>query len=171
MMGIALLAFATVWLAAVVAIAAFVARRVSVGAWRIPVGLVLAIALFPLPLIDDIIGGIQFRKLCEGNQSIYILPNAKGRSVYLADVPIQEVKGLLVRVTSTEWRYVDVNTNETVVRYNTLTAGRGFFRLGEAPLTFSPWCEPGGQVDPVKLTTDLGITQIQRSELKTRAKK
>lgn len=48
----------------------------------------------PLPFIDELIGKWQFERLCQENSTIYIAPDAKGRTVYLASgTPEEAVKG------------------------------------------------------------------------------
>jgi hypothetical protein len=142
-------------------------------AWRFPAALLFFLALIPLPLIDEIVGKRQFEKLCRENAGIHVdRAKAAGRAVYLAEVPFVDATGTWVRVVMRPWRYVDAKTGETVVSYTTLQAAGGRFvhmlplSEGRVPLTFSGHCGASGVVDPVKLFKELGITQIQRSELK-----
>lgn len=165
MMGLYLLFLASVWLAVSVALAIFVAKKIPARWARVPAGIALGILILPLPVIDDIVGGRQFVNLCQENQSIYISPTAKGRTVYLAEPTLRPVRGVWLPVTLQEWRYLDVASGEVVVGFNTLVAGHGAIRFSDAPLTAKGSCEPGGQVDSMKLLKDNGITQIQRSAL------
>ncbi len=162
-MGLLTLFLATVWFVAVIVFATFIARKLSLGVWRIPVGVLLATVLYPLPLVDEIVGGMQFKRLCEENETIYVSPTAKGRTAYLAETPLQEVKGPWVRVTRNEWRYADAKTGETVIRFNTLTAGHGFFHIGESPLTFHSYCAPRSRrPSSSNLLEEFGVTVVER---------
>lgn len=163
MMGLFLLVVASLWLFAVAGLVVLVTRKLPARWWKAPLRLVLIVVLLPLPLIDEIVGGIQFRRLCEQHQTIYVAPNAKGRIAYLTVSPRTEVKGTWVPVRLQEFRYLDATTGETLVRYSTLFAGHGFFHLSDAPLTFKAWCEPNGEVDIERLLQEVGITQVQRS--------
>jgi hypothetical protein len=132
----------------------------------------LFIGLLPLPIADEIIGQWQFDQVCKDNSKIYVnRAIARGKNVYLADLPDVHIKGAMVPMRLQPWRFLDVKTNEPVVSYNILFATGGqfvrTFRISEGnlPLTFKASCEPGGQVDTIKLFRDLGVTQVQRSAL------
>lgn len=63
-------------------------------------------------------------------------------------------------------------TGEAIVSYNTFYVERYWMRMNESgrPFTFKGTCEPGGVVDDIKLFRELGITQIQRSEIQLKGK-
>jgi hypothetical protein len=130
----------------------------------------LTLALVPLPLIDEIVAKGQFERLCEVNATTSVnRESARGKAVYLADVPDVEIKDAWVRIILQPRRFVDVNTGETVVSYSTLVAEGG--RLvqilgiseGNTPLTFKSWCKPKDQRNVDELFRDLQITVLRRS--------
>ena len=172
MTGIFLFAVMGVWLVAALSITVFITRKMS---WRMGKFLIrasLLIVLIPLPLIDEIVGGRQFARLCKENSTIQVdRANAAGRTVYLADDPDTEIKGVWVPVRLQQWRFVDVTTRSVVVSYNELHATGGIFiRMlgiseGNVPMTFKDSCAPGGQVNYIELFKELRITQVQRATL------
>jgi hypothetical protein len=169
MTGIYLLFVAFIWMAVVIWLSKISTRNFPMETWRVPVAIVIFAVLFPLPLIDEIVGGRQFEQLCKENSKIRVnKAMAAGRTVYLAEVPFVEVKGTWVRVVLRPWRYLDATTNEPVISYNILMADGGWLvrsmgiSSGGVPLTFKGSCEPGGVVDPVKLRSELQVIQIQR---------
>lgn len=171
MTGIYLLFVAVIWMAVVIWLSKTIARKLPSATWRIPVAIVIFSALLPLPLIDEIVGGRQFKQLCKDNSQIHAnKATAAGRTVYLAEVPFIEIKDTWVRVVLRPWRYLDATTNEPVISYNILMADGGWLirsmgiSSGGVPLTFKGSCEPGGVIDPVKLHSELQVTQIQRTK-------
>ena len=50
--------------------------------WRQVVKVLLFAVLFPLPLLDEIVGGRQFAKLCEANVVTVNRDTARGRTIY-----------------------------------------------------------------------------------------
>jgi hypothetical protein len=162
MLGPYVLFLAIVWFAVACGIAIYVASRLPAGGWRVLVGVLAAALLFPLPLVDDIVGGVQFGRLCEENSAIHIdRKSAAGRTVYLADVRRRDVDGTWVHVVLTEWLFVDAKTGEIVVRYNTLAAGPGVVHFGGAPLTFKGSCAPAGRPASVETFRPFGINYVE----------
>ena len=139
--------------------------------------MLLFLVLVPLPLVDEIVGKRQFEKLCSENGTIHMdRSKVAGKTVYLAAVPDTQIKGAWIPVVLKPWRFVDADSGEVLVSYNTLMAVGGMWTRtlriseGNVPLTFKGYCEPGGTVDLVKLFKEAGITQIQRSALGQRGK-
>jgi len=173
MTGIFLLFVSVIWLFIAIFLAKIITTKLPKKWWRMPVRIVLFIALLPLPLIDEIVGGRQFEQLCKENSTIQVdRVAAIGKTVYLANLPDIQIKDTWVPIRLQQWRFLDATTGEPVVSYNILHATGGrFIRMlgiseGNVPLTFESFCEPGGVVDPLELFRKLGITQIQRSALK-----
>ena len=96
--------------------------------------------ILPLLLIDEIVGKFQFEELCRENSEVYIAPDAKGLTVYLAETPVEIVKGGWVDIELQPWLYIDSKSNTVVVDYKSFTARGGWFVhtfYGEAgPLVF-----------------------------------
>lgn len=171
MTGILLLFVIVIWLAIVIWLSKIITKKLPTTWWRIPVGLVIFAVLLPLPLIDEIVGGRQFERLCKENSTIQVdRATAVGKTVYLAQTPDLEIKGTWVRVVIQPRRFVDATTGETVISFNDLIAvGGRFIRTlgiseGSMPLTFKGWCQPGDQYALEKLVKELNITLIRRPE-------
>jgi hypothetical protein len=159
---------AVVWLAIALFLASFIARRLFKKSWQPLIALALIIVLVPLPLIDEIVGGMQFRQLCKQHSLIRMNPvTAPGRTVYLADLPDVEIVGTWVRVVSKPWQFVDVKTGEPVVSYYTLHASGGWLihalpvSDGSAPLTFSGFCAPINRPASTGTFKQLGIDYVE----------
>jgi hypothetical protein len=169
MTGILLLVVALAWIGICVCLSTVIARRLVGLRWRQLATFWLLAALLPLPLIDEIIGARQFAQACKENSTIQLDPQtARGRTVYLTKAPDSEMHGTLVRIVLKPWRFVDAMTGETVVRYNTLTAGGGrFIRAiglseGGVPLTFRGFCSPPQRPATIASFEKLGINYIER---------
>lgn len=178
MTGIYLLSTLGIWLAFCIWLSKAIAQKMPKAVLRIPIGVAVFVLLLLLPLLDEFIGSRQFEQLCKANSTIQVdRAAAAGKTVYLADMVDIEIKNKWLRFVVRQWRFLDATTNELVVSYNTLMAGGGRLSQmlgiseGRVPLTFKGQCEPGGLVDPVKLFSDLKITQIQRSKLNHQEKK
>lgn len=173
MTGIYLLFVAAIWLALVIWLSKFVARKLPMATWRIPVAAAIFAVLLPLPLVDEIVGGRQFAQLCKENSTIHVdRVTAVGKTVYLAQAPDVEIKGTWVRVVLQPRRFVEATTGETVVSFNDLIAvGGRFIRVlgiseGGMPLTFRGWCHPGDQYALEQLFKELKISVVRRPENK-----
>ena len=141
------------------------------------IGVLLCLALLPMPLIDEIVGKKQFEQLCRENSMIQVdLTKAAGRTVYLADLPDVEIKDTWVRVVLKPWRFVDAGTGEVVVSYNTLMASGGKFvhalplSEGRVPLSFAGSCAPANRPASKQAFANLGINYIERPANKGRSR-
>lgn len=167
MTGIYLLFVAAIWLAFVIWLSKIITQKLPVATWRIPVAMVIVAALLPLPLIDEIVGGRQFKRLCKENSTIQVdRATAVGKTVLYVPQPSVEIKGTWVRVVLQPWSYFDATTGVLVFSYSTLEAAGGRFiqtlgiSEGRRPLTFYGSCGPiENTKDLVKL---LRITALDR---------
>ena len=170
MTGLLLLILAALWLVAAVFITRFVARKVPSPGWRPAVATIVFFALVVGPLADDIIGGRQFKALCQEKTPINVdRSRAVNKTVYLLDERPYRPSGLLVPVTEQPWRYADVDTKEILVSFSTLEAKGGWLirALGisetDSPITFERFCGPE---DRSSVFQSLNIQQIQRKDLR-----
>lgn len=158
------------WIALVIWLSKIVATRIPAARWRVLIGLLVFAVLLPVPVLDELVGGRQFERLCQEHSTIQVnRTTAVGKTVYLAQTPPFVAEGTWVPVIVQPWRYVDATTGETVLSYNTLRAKGGRFLKvseGHVPLTFDGYCAPGGsRAFANSLLKELRITQIQRSEI------
>ena len=172
MTGLLLGAVFLVWLAACAWAAHWIRKRLP-HRWRIPITEFLIFGLLlPLPLIDEIVGGVQFARLCRLHDAIQVNKDtAKGRTAYLLDQRDMWLNNSAVPIRLQKWTFVDVTTREILVEWRELYASGGHLihmlkiSEGNVPLTFSGFCAPGGQVDPIKLFSEIGIKQVERSSI------
>jgi hypothetical protein len=152
MTGLFLIAVVLIWVIVAIWLARASGALVGNRVRRLVQVAVFAV-LLPLPLIDEVIGGWQFRQLCKQHDTIQLDPiTARGRTVYFAKDRPLEVPGTWTPVSQQAWRFLDATTDKPVLSYIKFTAEGGIFirtlRIseGNAPLTFSNYCAPGGTV-------------------------
>lgn len=169
MTGIYLLCVAAIWLAAVIWLSKIITQKLPMTTWRIPVAMLIFAALLPLPLIDEIVGGRQFERLCKDNSTIQVdRSTAVGTTVYFVPQTDVEIKGTWVRVVLQPRQFVDATTGTLVFSYSTLLAEGGrFIRMlgiseGGMPLTFNGSCRP--KESPKDLLKSLDITALDRPQ-------
>jgi hypothetical protein len=165
--GLLLLAVLLIWLAACVMLASKFGDRVPKGSWRVGAKLLITTLLLPLPLIDEIVGGVQFAELCKQHDTIQVnREKIKGTTVYFEPVEALYIQTLWVPVRRQVWRYVVPGTGEVVVSYETLHATGGWLlrtlRIseGNVPLTFSDSCVP--KEDVRQLFSQLHVTALDK---------
>ena len=169
MTGLYALFVAAVWFALVAGISYALTSRIKNVPLRFVVALVIFGLLLPLPLADEFAGKRQFEQLCKDNATIQVdRAAAVGKTVYLAKTTDVEIKGTWVRIVMKQWRYVDANTGEPVVSYNTLDALGGRlvqtfgFSEGRVPLTFANYyCAPKDRPASFQAFEALGIKYIE----------
>lgn len=153
MSGLFLLLVVFAWLAAVVLLTHWIMKRVSFKpkVVRAVMALLIFILLLPLPVVDEIIGGYQYRTLCREKAVLRIdAEKAKGRTVRVVIDPSNEIlQGTAIMIYHSHLSFRDVNTSEEIASYNRYVAKGGWFirMLGisgnNAPLTIGlPGCSP-----------------------------
>jgi hypothetical protein len=135
--------------------------------WRAAAAVVLFPALLIAPIADDIIGGLQFRALCEEKTAIRVDESrAAGKTVSLIRDRSIQVPWSLVPAIEQPWRYADVDTQEVLVSFSTLDARGGWLirALGvsetDSPITFSRSCGPA---DRSSVFQELNIRKVEDS--------
>lgn len=166
MMGLLDIFLVLLWLAIVVAIAVVTTLVLPKRPWRAVIRIVLILILLPVPLADEYFGKKQFEELCKENANVSVAANAEGKTVYLrADAKVG-LAGTWVPISMQPWRFVDVNTGEVIVSYNTLVANGGRFTRGltesGVPYTFEGHCAPKGRPASAAAFAKLGIKYIER---------
>jgi len=162
MIGLGFLLISFIWLVLAFYLAKLLTRILPPAWWRTLVQIALFVVLVPLPLIDQIVGGMQFKELCRQNQEIHFDPaKVRGKTVYLAGVDRTLAEGTWVPIQISHWRFVDATTREVVVTYNTVDAGPGLLRFGGGPLLFRGSCVPLNRPVSVETFKKLGISYIE----------
>jgi len=168
MTGIFLLLVVIIWFFIVFLLSKIITIKLPEKWWRIPVRILLFLALLPLPLADEIVGGRQFEQLCKDNSTIQVdRATAVGKTVYFVPQPDVEIKGTWVRMVLKPQRFVDATTGETVVSYNELIAEGGRFiqalgiSEGGMPLIFRGTCVPENRPASIETFKSFGINYIE----------
>jgi hypothetical protein len=112
--------------------------------------LLLMAVLIPLPVADEIIGGWQFKRLCEKNGiSEAKLAKAKGMTLNYKSSPFARTEGTLLNVTGQKIAYVEALQNVPIVEYTDYRSEGGWLinslHISEthAPLIFESSCRIG----------------------------
>ena len=146
MSGIIFFGIIGVWGFIAVKLAGLLTSRVESPrkkSWLYPLVLIL---IFVAPIMDEIIGGFQFRALCKPeNILIYDEDKLKGRSVRPRIIQLKTINKVIpIVVTTGQWQ--DFETGELLVTYKRLRAKGGWlsrligFPQGSPPYTFDGSC-------------------------------
>ena len=143
MTGIFLLIVFGLWLWACIAAARALLRHLRPRPWRWLIAPLAFVAMLVAPVADEIVGGFQFRKLCEKNALFRIgVENPEGRITRFSANPANEqLTGTAITIYHSGIRYTDVNTGESVVQFDDYVAKGGVFirtlgiSQGNAPIT------------------------------------
>lgn len=175
MIGISLLFLAIVWIALSAWTTKIITSRIKSKPIRFSVVLGLLAALLPLPLLDELVAKRQFEQACKAYTTVQLdHRTATGRTLVFDPRPNSEIDGSWVRIVSQPHRFVDPETGEVVLSYNTLIAEGGILsRLariseGGSPLLFRGSCGP--QEDIRGLIKRLDIEMQDRARINVREK-
>jgi hypothetical protein len=164
--GLIFFAVIGIWFFIVLALTNWVAKKLPTKWWKVPLSLLLFIVFLIMPVIYEIVGGWQFKRLCEVNAEIKVdKVTAVGRTVYFVPQPAFEMKNKFVRIVLKPHKFVDATTGDVVVSYNTLRANGGvlFKRIsqGNVPLIFNCTCVPKNRPASVETFKPFGINYIE----------
>ena len=125
-------------------------------AWRVDhrykslISLIVIVVVYPLPLVDEIVGAIQFSILCE-HQVIYKAPDMekrRGSRLIFVSHEKKRIDGKALHMTSEIWEYVSERDKAVLFSYAVINAYPGIlarkFTLNEggSPLIFTGVCYP-----------------------------
>ena len=145
--------FAALWLAKMLT------NKLPARVPREPVMGLVVVLLVILLVADEIVGGFQFRALCEKNAVFKInAEKIKGKNIRVFFEPSNKVlDGTAVRISYSHSVYRDVETNEELASEGSYIAKGGWFirTIGFSdstpPLTFPSACSPPDRRDPTKV--------------------
>jgi hypothetical protein len=169
MSGLFLLFAGGVWAALLALLAYVLTSRIQEDVLRFVVAALVFGLLLPLPLIDELLGKREFEQLCEANATVKVdREKAVGKTVYLAPTTDTEMKDKWLRIVVKQWRFVELDTGEPVVSYDTLEAAGGRFvkafaiSEGRVPLTFANYyCGPKERPASAQAFAALGIKYVE----------
>ena len=149
MTGIFLLVVVGLWLWVCFAVSRALMRRFRSKQWRWVIGLAVFVALLIAPVADEIVGGVQFRALCERDAVLTIdVAKVRGRTLkrlWVESFPANTV----LRIRRVQYQLLDVSNGKEMGKYATLSVWGGWFvralgiSEGNAPLLINPAsCDP-----------------------------
>lgn len=149
--GLIVFAVLGLWIWVCIAITRWCARRVRLRTARILIAPILFLAIFALPVVDELIARPQFNALCKKGAVLKIdAEKIKGRRVRVVIEPSQKpVGGTAIPILFSHYSLRDVRTDEELAAYDSYLARGGFmsrltgFPGGNSPWTFDrPGCSP-----------------------------
>lgn len=150
MTGLFLFTVVGLWIWFVFKVTGWLYRLIPAKAWRSSVTALTFLTLLTLPVIDELIGGFQFRKLCAERTTLKLgVKNPEGRTTVYRSDPLDEiVSGTLIPIRHSHITYHDTVTHEMVAEYDRYVANAGVLvrTLGfsnNPPLTMgTSYCSP-----------------------------
>lgn len=151
MTGILLLAVVGLWLALVGGLTRLITRQITSKNLRRLIGTAFVLLVTPLPVADEIVGGFQFRALCQEGATLKIDPQkARGRAVRVVITPSNELlPSTAIPIRHSHTSFQDVATGEEIAQYDDYDAKGGWLihslgiSEGNAPLVIgSSGCIP-----------------------------
>lgn len=164
MVGLILFTIVGLWIWACVALTGLLLRKVNPQKGRSVFAFIVFAVLLVLPVIDEIIGGFQFKALCAKDAKVRLgVEHPAGRTTRFSARPSNErIAGTFIPIIHSRFRYHDVVTNELVAEHDIYEAKGGvlirIIGLYNSPLTIDPPICSGEQ--DVALSVALGFKVI-----------
>ena len=144
MTGILLLIVVGAWLWVCIVIARGLMRRLGTNPWRWLLGPVVFATLLIAPVADEIVGGIQFKAMCE-REAVLKIDAEKVRGRTLKQVGVQSFPAnTVLRIERWQNSFVEAKSGEEMASYVWLRASGGWLiralqiSEGNAPLRGAP---------------------------------
>lgn len=127
MVGLIIFPIVGLWICVCVALTHLMLRKIKFHKWSWVFSLLIFTSLLVLPVIDEIIGGFQFRALCAKNAELRLgVKSPAGRTTRFSAKPAEElVGGTLVPIFHSHIQYRDIMTDELVAEYHSYVAEGG----------------------------------------------
>lgn len=168
MTGLFLLLVIGIWIAFISWLVPKIIQKIPSKVVRGVVGTVLFLFFLVLPLIDEIIGGFQFRALCkEGAVMNVDEEKAINKIVISQRAKTTYPAGYFLPIRKQYWSYIDPDSKEVLVSWNEYRANGGIFirTLGisetDSPLIFDGVCYP--EQSGSEIFNKLNITKQDRN--------
>jgi len=166
MIGLFLLLIAVIWIGIAFRLSVLLTRRISNKSLRHFSTLLIFFVAVPLPLIDEIIGGRNFEKLCQEKAEVFIdAANTQGRTVWFGSSERTSLNLGTIRVIQAKRNYVDASTQEPIYHYYRMEATGGWLIRtlgmfeGDSPLFFHGFCQAK---NTETIDAQLGLMRINR---------
>jgi hypothetical protein len=111
------------------------------GRWRPLVRIAIVVGVFPLMVVDEIIGKYQFEALCKGSGIENVdVSKARGKRVKLEVVESKLLKWTMVPIKERERLYKDADTGEVLIYHKRYVSSGGWL-MRYTPLSMG-WPRP-----------------------------
>lgn len=147
MSGLILLAILGFWIFVASLLTSICTWVIKPGILKGVVQLVAIVTIFIVPVMDEIIGGFQFRELCKSEVTFHIdEKKAAGKTLHLKSADVTHFTGMVLPTYKQEWKYADHSTNEELFSYAVLHSDGGWlsrwisFNSSQYPYTFDGVC-------------------------------
>jgi len=88
---------------------------------------ILCVLCFFAPVADEIIGGLQFKAICQkGTQLVYDVDEVRGKKLLWGGEPSTELNNTILPVEESPRTLIDINTNKHLVDFKEYTATGGW---------------------------------------------
>ncbi len=149
MIGLLAITLFTGWVCATLWVAVTIAAQFESTSWRPLIVLLIFAFILPLPVIDEIIGGFQYRALCAEHASKFRLGaiEPKGKRVRVTVDPSNEyIGGTAIPIRHSRVVHREVVSGQPIVSFDRYVASAGFLMRAigfSSPITIgSPACSP-----------------------------
>ncbi len=175
MSGLILIFIIVLWVMVVKKLTVFFTKSMPANGFTRLAKILVFTLLLVMPFMDEIIGGFQFRALCEVETQLkYDEAKLSNKTVYPQTINLGDLQGMTVPGSSYSQSYTDAKTHELLLSYKVLNADGGWlsraiaFNSVHQPYTFTGHCGPGGD-NITLLLKHLNVTVIvnRRPKLST----
>lgn len=145
MSGIFLISIVAIWFFVTLKLSGFIVSKCGATKKSLT-RFSLFVMIFLLPLLDEIVGGVQFRSLCNSNEILVNQEMLKGKTVQLKR-PANRILKRVIPIRESVWEWVDPHTGDVLIKYKDYHAKGGWlsrfigFPQGSPPYTFNGSCE------------------------------
>jgi hypothetical protein len=160
------LALFGLWTYACWRFASALARRFAPIRWCVPVASTVGVVLLAMPVADEIVGGLQFSRLCASAVLHTAVKDARGRVARYSGAPVDaRLPGTAIPILFSHIEYRDATTGQLIASYDRFIAKGGWLvrtlniSSDNSPLILSnPSCS--GEKGPTSLPRQLGFQVI-----------
>jgi len=136
MIGLIALAVLIAFVAFLIWVSGLLTRRMQPGNWKTLLRVAIVIGVFPLMVVDEIIGKYQFEALClkeNGIESVDV-SKARGKRVKFEVGEPRLLKWKMVPMDERDWLYKDADTSEILIHLKKYGADGGWL------VKYNPMC-------------------------------
>jgi hypothetical protein len=141
-----------------------IAKKINNSTIRVLVGLIFCITLFLSPVMDEIIGGNQFRGICRTNVDLVFEPEeVRGKTVIWSGYKKRKIQNTILEITEKVVKWQEVDSDKVLIKDISYSAKGGWLSRAIAfnnittPYTFKGNCSPHNEFKELKKTLNIQI--------------